>query len=279
MWGKYGGERMKLKKNLISASVLAFSIFISTTSYAADKDKPVIKVNEQALSEMANKVTDETIIKEKVQDDENIGKTQGESEPSQTNPEENPNPPSLEEAGENPNSQNPDLAKDPNKEITKDDKPKNEEDLTKPQDPNIKDQTLPETADKASGGGPLASESISSQNSSLTENTSDGPKLESIDRLNNIKSQEESQGGSFYVKSKDHETSSGEKLTSKESMTTTFDDKGSKLSLNLEDRSDNKDMVNSRYLIRPQTLILLIAILGAILSALSIAIRGKKDKN
>lgn len=270
---------MKLKKKIIVSSILAFSVFVSSTSYASEKDAPMIRVNEKALSEMADKVTDDTIFTEEGEN----GKANGESKPSEKKSDENTiNPPSVEGSGEEVKPINPQEQKDPGKteDKTTDNTGKAESEgannPSKIEENKNEKPSTPINNDLASGRGPSQDAPIATENQNSVGKNLDDSNLELMNRLNNIKSDQESQGERFYISSKNPETGSLEKLTSKETLITSYNDKGNNLRLNLANTAEYDEASKSKYVISPQTLILLIAVLAAIFSAISIAIKGKK---
>lgn len=269
---------MKLKKNLIITSILAISVFVSTTSYAADKEKPAkpsepaVMINQDAINKMADKVNGETIFAEegqKVPEEEGKDKDKTENKPVEENPNKKPeNPESTEGSAE---SSDPQSQGNPEKVEDGKDKAEQEKDPSKAED-DKKENKLPENTNQSVQNGSSNTEGQDVQNNNVNNPESSN---ELMNRLNNIKSNEEAQEERLYIGDENPKTGTLERLTSKETLTTSFKDKGSNLRLNLANTSDDNKADNTKYIIKPQTLIILIAILAAIFSAISIAIRGR----
>lgn len=289
---------MKLNKNLILTSMLAISVFISSTSYASNEENINIEINQAALDEMANKVDKNTIFTEvdtvlsqngendKTQED----KKTTEEKPKDKNKSENPQStensnvivkPQTEEDKETNESENQDETD--TSEDDKDDKnDKNDKEVL--EDKEKSDQI---DKDNESNNNPIDENEIPENQDSSSdkileeENKSKSPNVESMQRLENIHKDEKVKNMTYAPRA----NSNGQtlqKLTSKESLTTSFKDKGSNLRLNLanvEDYENSTGKKDSQFIIKPQTIIILIAILAAIFSALYIAIRGKNKKN
>lgn len=277
---------MKLKKNLILSSILAISVFVSSTSYASDTE-PIMQVNQKKLTNMANKVDEHTIITDVTLPKKEGGKdkAEGSEKPKEENPNKNPesqeNPESGEANGEATNPENPEGQENPenpeNAGTGKGDSAEGEA----PADPNKvqsegKDEGNPDKkVENLPNQGPKPNTSLKGDSQTNKLINPGSPNMELMNRLNNIKNNENAQNQPFYIVDSSPKSGSLERLTSKETLTTSFKDKGSNLRLNLANTADNDSGDTSKYIIRPQTLILLIAILGAIFSAISIAIRGR----
>lgn len=295
MWREYGGDKVKLNKNLILISILTVSIFVSSTSYASSKDNVRIKVNQAALNEMASKVDRNTIFAEvdtELPKNEKNDRTEGNKKPIDKNPNNDPkteNPVSTE----NPNDTvKPETDKDkiPNESEVEDksDIPKDTiDDIEDKKDTNevIKDNgSNKNPVDKNEGPKKqnLPSDQKDSNQAIVDEKNDFGsPNFETMQRLENIHKDEKSKDKS-YSETVNSNIVTMQKLTSKETLTTSFKDKGSNLRLNLANVNDDGKTTEkevSKSVIRPQTIIILIAILSAIFSAFFIAISGKKTKN
>ncbi|MDD7306443.1 MAG: hypothetical protein PUG67_07615 [Peptoniphilaceae bacterium] len=271
---------MKLKKKLMLTTILAISVFVSSTSYATDKQKSEIKIDEEKLNNLVEKVNEDTIITD-VSLPKDAASGKGESKTEGNKPVEEIPKDSKPEANEAvdkkvENTESIDMDKK-NKEPTGERALKDLE--SKPNEEEVKKENLEETqAKEASISNTDSKPNPSLQNNNpakeniISKDTSD---LEFMDRLNNIQSQEVKKP---YINKNTPKTASLERLTSKQTLVTSFDDKGSNLRLNLANTADGKlDRTSGGdYVIKPQTLIILIAILAAILSSISIAIRGNK---
>lgn len=285
---------MKLNKKLILTTIIAISVFVSSTSYASEKDKVSISINENALSKMAKKVDKNTIFAEEGTD---LPKKE-ENNMTQDNKPKDDKKPENQESSENPN-----VIVKPQTE--KDEKPNNlegqdESEIPK-NDTNDKDDLeANKNSDELDGenkpnkGKVDKTEKPKNPNSSShkdnfdkvpiqgEENNPEFNKFESMHRLENMQRNEKKQNNA-YIGGFDSNTATLQKLTSKETLTTSFKDKGSNLRLNLANINDDEDSTGkkeSQFIVKPQTIIILIAILAAIFSAISIAIRvNKKNKS
>lgn len=269
---------MKLKKNLIFTTILAISVFVSSTSYAADKQKSEIKIDEEKLNNLVEKVNEDTIITDvSLPKDGASGKGDSKTEENKA-VEENPKDPKAEEnkaLDKKAEEESSDLDKKPQDE-TKEKTLKDSE--NNPNDKEIKKENVEENQvkeDSIQESNPKPNTSLpNNDKTNANINSNDTSNLEFMDRLTNIQSQEVKKP---YINNDKSKTASLERLTSKQTLTTSFDDKGSNLRLNLANTSDGiLDSRDERFRVKPQTLIILIAILAAILSSISIAIRGNK---
>lgn len=295
---------MKLKKNLILASFLAISMFISSTSYAASEGERQVHVDEEALSEMAHKVDRDTIFAEEApkapQNEQNSNKQPVQEEPSSEKPNnqtdiiesseglnEGGRPLEESQSGEDKpvgNDQGENSSGSDGKN-TMDKHPENSENqredvgYNNPQNPPANKQAINKDNNLSKDPNLNQKEQETSpQNKDFSAIT----RLENMQKDEEIQREENSHDQAYsYIEDTGSQTGSLKKLTSKENLKSSFTDKRSNLRLNLASTSDSSgtgENSQSQFIIKPQTLIILIAILGAISSAISIALKGKSSK-
>src|SRR5699024_4981480 len=235
MWREYGGDKMKLNKNLILTSMLAISVFISSTSYASNEENINIEINQAALDEMANKVDKNTIFTEV----DTVLSQNGENDKTQEDKKTTEEKPKDKNKSENPQStENSNVIVKPQ---TEEDKETNESDKqdetdTSEYDKNDKDdKEVLEDTEKSdqinkyndTNNNPIDENEIPENQDSTSdkiveeENKSKSPNVESMQRLENIHKDEKVKNRTYAPRA----NSNGQtlqKLTSKESLTTSF---------------------------------------------------------
>lgn len=265
---------MKLKQNLIIA-LLATSLLVSSTSYASDSKAEIKKVDENALINMAEKVDENTIITE------NLKSKSDTTTSNQTNNKIEDKSSSTEKAREKIDQENLEKLEKIDDKIKG---TKNKGEIKEENKVNDENKSSLEKKESVNKEEKIIDSKKENPNEEKTNEKSktEEVKFEPMDRLEEINKQEAKTNNQIiYIEDDNVENKTLEKLTSKETLTTDFNDKGGNLRLNLANtRADSlqKGKNGSRFILSPQTIILIIAILAAIFSAISIAIKGAKAK-